>query len=1131
MNCSIDDKTLNAALEAHDYARDPTFLGSGAFGNVYKITDQMDTFACKVMPASDDIKEEWENELNVLRAFTDDNMIAHEQNHHIIKYHNHFEFEGYIFIVTEYVDGDTAAVRCRKQELKLETVRSITCQVLHGLQLIHSKGIIHRDIKGANIMINSQKTVKIIDFGIALNNTSTGGFKGSPYWMSPEVIQELPATDRSDIWSLGCLVHELITGSPPNGSMSAYAAIFQTVEMPMPIPAGIPKEVEQFLKKCFKKNPEERPSAIELLNDDWIIKEKQSDFVTYRNFTLIKPSDIMPSLVSPKKEDLAVVSKKLADKSEMADLGEMDIPFLDNFTFTPSTNVADNSVTNFITPATVAPSLPDVSFHNLGSITASGFFSPTKTISPTSSGSIVSFSPSIPTIPATPKSQTTHILESTPARNNLHVESNVFDSDGFDMLEIDSTNQQHHTTPQASIEDFDHNVGQVQNFDSSDKTGRLLTNVPSIATVDVTNAYMSRLIGAILKDLDKVSLHCIKSQDGVNIILSTLGKSITAFKDVIDELQLLNSSVNEKREQDPGMEKLRLKGEMQRMERMEELKIRADTLRANQAVMFELILTILLLDEKNQLAIEFIMFGLVTHCNTLLQINNASFTAIWFVCNIINHIVQTSTTKLDHSALHMLIMAGGFDVIKSILQTQQFPIMIMAVNIIWLIAKSDNKSSLSGSRLLSLTVQQGCVASLFRSIVFALSSFNNHKEKLKELDTDDTHERQREMFPTYVADNATPLLNEEHMEGLLGLLFVHEEQYSMIIGRVFECISQFSICSSLVLPKICDSFEALYEAFIPAGYEGRTRLVDVYNRISMSNNLFRTASNSYLAPFLEALSNIITMGAGEVDMQHITKCIASLYNCTRMQPSRLDLISKELNKKVIQRLLSMRESTDAFSKRMLLLYPFGIKCDEKDIVELTYDGSDEKSKFFICRVLDLLDDRSVNISALKCLSYMHVEDVFSDQILSRVAFVESLKRIIMDQASKSDAFVQFLIGFERILTRSSCMRKVIVNSDDQNDRTFIIMLYNIFNNERLSLTDDKTRMSNISDVELNVIMSITNSLFIESNSPNVFSKCIQFDTLLSRLNSILDPAKRTLSQNLQKMFETLVNSFNQLNIC
>ena len=114
-------------------------------------------------------------------------------------------------------------------------------QVLHGLLYLHEQGVIHRDIKGANILTTKQGLVKLADFGVATRTTSLheSSVVGTPYWMAPEVIELSGATTASDIWSLGCTVIELLDGKPPYHKLQPMQALYRIAnDDHPPLPEG-----------------------------------------------------------------------------------------------------------------------------------------------------------------------------------------------------------------------------------------------------------------------------------------------------------------------------------------------------------------------------------------------------------------------------------------------------------------------------------------------------------------------------------------------------------------------------------------------------------------------------------------------------------------------------------------------------------------------------------------------------------------------------------------------------------------------------------------------------------------------------------------------------------------------------
>lgn len=166
-------------------------------------------------------------------------------------------------------------------------------QVLHGLHYLHDQGVIHRDIKGANILTTKDGTVKLADFGVSTSTLASGQDKeaqvvGTPYWMAPEIIQLSGASSSSDIWSVGCTVIELLQGKPPYHNLAAMPALFAIVnDDHPPLPEGISavslrcppwqsplsnsiQAARDFLMQCFQKDPNLRVTARKLLRHPWI---------------------------------------------------------------------------------------------------------------------------------------------------------------------------------------------------------------------------------------------------------------------------------------------------------------------------------------------------------------------------------------------------------------------------------------------------------------------------------------------------------------------------------------------------------------------------------------------------------------------------------------------------------------------------------------------------------------------------------------------------------------------------------------------------------------------------------------------------------------------------------------------
>jgi serine/threonine protein kinase len=158
-------------------------------------------------------------------------------------------------------------------------IKKYTNQVLHGLEYLHEQGVIHRDVKCANILTTKDGLIKLSDFGTStkLADIRDSQVVGSPYWMSPEIIELAGAHTSSDIWSVGCTVIELLTLNPPYYHLAPMSALFRIVrDDSPPIPQDISPLLHDFLVRCFQKNPLLRMSAENLLRHAWFRDESMT---------------------------------------------------------------------------------------------------------------------------------------------------------------------------------------------------------------------------------------------------------------------------------------------------------------------------------------------------------------------------------------------------------------------------------------------------------------------------------------------------------------------------------------------------------------------------------------------------------------------------------------------------------------------------------------------------------------------------------------------------------------------------------------------------------------------------------------------------------------------------------------
>jgi len=185
-----------------------------------------------------------------------------------------------IFIAMAYYDGETLKQRIKRNPLSVNSVLEIVIQIAQGLAKAHEHGITHRDIKPANVMITKDGLVKILDFGLAklaghTRLTKTGMTVGTVAYMSPEQVQRMDADHRTDIWSLGVVMYEMLTGQLPFEGEYEQAIMYGIVNMePEPIiptasgRTSVPSELERIVNKCLAKNREERYQHVSDLQVD-----------------------------------------------------------------------------------------------------------------------------------------------------------------------------------------------------------------------------------------------------------------------------------------------------------------------------------------------------------------------------------------------------------------------------------------------------------------------------------------------------------------------------------------------------------------------------------------------------------------------------------------------------------------------------------------------------------------------------------------------------------------------------------------------------------------------------------------------------------------------------------------------
>ncbi|KAJ8462856.1 hypothetical protein ONZ45_g17790 [Pleurotus djamor] len=280
-------KSIRIVAEEHKKRIDPTFkwvrgelIGKGTYGRVYlamnATTGEMMAVKQVEIPQTASDKNDT-RQVTVVQALKLESETLKDLDHpNIVQYLGFEETPSNLSIFLEYVPGGSIGSCLLKHgKFDEEVTKSFTGQILAGLEYLHSKGILHRDMKADNILVEKSGICKISDFGISKRTDDMGGgamtaMQGTVFWMAPEVIktQKNGYNFKIDIWSVGCVVLEMWAGMRPWVGDEAVAVMFKLYQAQLPPP--VPEDVvlselaDDFRRKCFAINPDERPTASEL---------------------------------------------------------------------------------------------------------------------------------------------------------------------------------------------------------------------------------------------------------------------------------------------------------------------------------------------------------------------------------------------------------------------------------------------------------------------------------------------------------------------------------------------------------------------------------------------------------------------------------------------------------------------------------------------------------------------------------------------------------------------------------------------------------------------------------------------------------------------------------------------------
>jgi len=297
-----------------------SLVGSGGMGEVYLAEDTRlgRRVALKLLP--EDLAKD-EQRVNRLQQ---EARAASNLNHpNILTIHEIGQVDSRHFIATEFIDGETLRQRLNREQLEPGIVLQIACDVASALAAVHAAGIIHRDIKPDNVMIRRDRIVKVLDFGLAkltqsnsipvdtqaptkvLVNTEPGVVMGTANYMSPEQARALDVDARTDIWSLGAVLYEMVTGHVPFEGQTptdVLALILQKQPPPMTRYAtDVPEELERIVTKSLVKDRDDRYQTVKDLLIDLQRLRRKLDLKAEMESTIPPQDSLDPSVTANQK--------------------------------------------------------------------------------------------------------------------------------------------------------------------------------------------------------------------------------------------------------------------------------------------------------------------------------------------------------------------------------------------------------------------------------------------------------------------------------------------------------------------------------------------------------------------------------------------------------------------------------------------------------------------------------------------------------------------------------------------------------------------------------------------------------------------------------------------------------------
>ena len=306
-----------------------SFLGKGSIGKVYLARHRRigRRVALKTVHLEQKFEDEDDRSEFYKRLQREAELCAAMQHPNIVTlYDVGYEGDQVSYLATEFVDGESLLARLRrKRPLALVEALSIASDLLRGLAYAHTKGVIHRDIKPANILLTAEGQAKIADFGVARplhsSLTATRSLVGTPNYMSPEQVKTAPVSPRSDLFSAGVVMYEMLTGVKPFGAPELSGILYNIVNHVPPLASevnpSVPEAVARIVEKLLAKAPGERyASASEALLDveraiQGPLPPQRYDVETISMAPLDEPTTPLPTVIEEKEVSLSLLRRRV----------------------------------------------------------------------------------------------------------------------------------------------------------------------------------------------------------------------------------------------------------------------------------------------------------------------------------------------------------------------------------------------------------------------------------------------------------------------------------------------------------------------------------------------------------------------------------------------------------------------------------------------------------------------------------------------------------------------------------------------------------------------------------------------------------------------------------------------------